>query len=371
MKVLQIGKYYPPKRGGIERVLEVLAQGLSPKTQLEVLCFHDRRESVSEEVEGVLVHRMACWETFFSVPVAPGMYFWMQDRCYDIVHLHTPNPLAELLYLMARPKGKLVVTYHADPQKARGLLRLYQPVARRVLEAAEAICVATPKHIQPDSLLDDYRSKCRVIPFGIDLSTFAAPDGEDPEALAWRERMGGDFFLFVGRLVPYKGLLSLFEAVRPTDLRLAIVGSGPLYANLQQLREGMEDRVQMLGNVSDADLPSLYRAARGFVLPSLDRSEAFGMVQIEAFASGTPSLSSDLPSGVSWVNQHEETGLLFPPGDVEALRRALLRVAGDDELHQRLKAGALSRAQQLFGKERYANLTLDLYRELNPEPSSP
>ena len=176
MKVLQIGKYYPPKRGGIERVMEVLSQGLGERVELEVLCFHDRRESVSETVDGVLVHRMACWETFFSVPIAPSMYFWMQNRCYDIVHLHTPNPLAELLYLMAKPKGHLVVSYHADPQKSSGLLRLYQPVAKKVLEDAEAICIATPKHIQPDSLLAKFKEKCRVIPFGIDLSEFASDD---------------------------------------------------------------------------------------------------------------------------------------------------------------------------------------------------
>jgi rhamnosyl/mannosyltransferase len=295
------------------------------------------------------------------------MYWWLKERSFDIIHLHTPNPLAEMIYLLARPRGKLVVSYHADPQKAAGLMRMYRPLAERILGQADAISVASPHHYLPGTGLQDHVEKCHVIPFGIDLSPFASPEGEDKEAEAWREKMGGPFALFVGRLVPYKGLLALMEALRPTPHRLAIVGSGPLHANLQQLRAGMEDRVRLLGSVSDEELPSLYRAARFLVLPSLDASEAFGMVQLESFAAGRPVLASDLPTGVSWVNSHEETGLLAPPGDVVALRNALRRLFEEEGLADRLGDGALARARSIFSREHFGSKTMDMYQQLLSE----
>lgn len=365
MRVLQIGKYYHPRVGGIERVLQHLCGYLREHVDVQVLCFHDRPESTTELVGGVVVHRMARWESLFSVPIAPGMYWWLREHRFDLVHLHVPNPLAELLYLLA-PKGpeKLVVGYHAEPQKAEGLRRLYSPVARRVLSRADAISVASPKHRGPGTALEAYDDRVRVIPFGIDVERYAPPPGEDREATAWQERMGGPFALFVGRLVPYKGLLPLVEAVRRAGVRLAVVGSGPLFANLQQLRAGQEDRVQLLGEVSDDQLPALLRAARFLVLPSLDASEAFGMVQLEAFAAGTPVLASDLATGVSWVSQHEKTGLLVPPGDVDAWTEALRRASSQDAEVEAWSRAASARAHSEFRAETFGARTLALYREL-------
>lgn len=364
MRVLHIGKYYPPHRGGIERVLGLLCGAMKTRCELQVICFHDRPETRTDTVDGVLVVRTARWESLFSVPIAPGMYFWMRDRRFDIVHLHTPNPLAELLYLLARPAGRLVVGYHAEPQKAAGLRRLYAPVADRVLGLADAVAVATPRHCEAGTHLHAYRAKCHVIPYGIDVERFRPPQGEDREAEDWRQRIGGDFAVFVGRLVPYKGLLTLMEAFRSLPYRLAIVGSGPLYANLQQLRAGLEDRVHMLGDLPDQALPALLRASRCLVLPSLDRSEAFGMVQLEAFAAARPVVASDLPTGVSWVNRHLETGLLVPPGDSEALGQALQQLFEDDELAARLGAGALARAREHFEADAFGERTMELYRRL-------
>jgi rhamnosyl/mannosyltransferase len=365
VRVLQIGKYYHPRVGGIERVLQHLNAYLRDRVDVQVLCFHDRPESCTEVVDGVVVHRMARWESLFSVPIAPGMYWWLREHRFDLVHLHVPNPLAELLYLLA-PRGpeKLVIGYHAEPQKASGLRRLYSPVAHRILERADAIAVASPHHRGPGTALDAHDDRVEVIPFGIDVERYAAPPGEDRAAAAWRERMGGPFALFVGRLVPYKGLIPLLEAVRRSGVRLAVVGSGPLFANLQQLRAGQEERVQLLGEVSDEELPALLRAARFLVLPSMDASEAFGMVQLEAFAAGTPVLASDLPTGVSWVSQHERTGLLVPPGDVDAWTEALRRGFDDDDVVEGWSRAALARAREEFEAETFGARTLALYRRL-------
>ncbi len=363
VRVLHIGKYYPPHPGGIERVLEELCLGLSDRVDLEVLCFHDQPHSVTDRVDGVLVHRMARWDTWFSVPIAPGMFWWLRERAYDLVHLHVPNPLAELLYLASGVSGELVVSHHADPQKFSGLMRLYGPVARRIRNRARAIVVATPHHLSPGTELHPWRDKARVIPYGIDVDRFGDAAAE-AAAARWRERYGEVFLLFVGRLVPYKGLKVLLEAMRGIDVPLLIAGTGPFFANLQQLRGGLEDKVHLLGKVDDSELPGLYRAARALVLPSLDRSEAFGMVQIEAFAAGTPVVASRLDTGVSWVNRDRETGILVPPGDPAALRSALSELVEDAGLADRLGAAGNLRAREFFSRQRQAEDTMTLYQEL-------
>lgn len=365
MRVLQVGKYFPPRRGGIERVLHELCLGLRDQVDLEVLCFHDTPRSVTDRVDEITVHRMARWETVFSVPIAPGMFFWLRERRFDIIHLHAPNPLAELLYLLSGVEGRMVVTHHADAQKAPGLRGIYQPVARRVLDRARRIVVATPHHHREGTGPHPYEEKVRVIPFGIDLGPFA--DVPEQEVADTRERFGGEFLLFVGRLVPYKGLRVLMEAMRGVEMPLVIVGTGPFYANLQQLRGGMEDRIHLVGDVEDEELRVLYAAARSLVLPSLDESEAFGLVQIEAFAAGTPVVATSLPTGVSWVNRDGETGLLVPPGDVQALQEALRAMAGDADRAARLGARARERAEELFTRERMATLTRELYEEVLAE----
>ncbi len=214
MRVLQIGKYYSPHRGGIERVLEVLCQEIRTRCDLQVLCFHTQPETITELVDHVLVTRMARWESIASAPIAPGMYFWLKDRRYDIVNLHGPNPVAEMMYLLTRPPGKLVYSYHAEPQKPEGLMRLYSPVARAILKRADAITAASPHHLAKETTLHEFREKTHVIPYGIDQSPFRTMEEEDPRVTHWKEKMGGPFVLFVGRLVNYKGLLPLIEAVR-------------------------------------------------------------------------------------------------------------------------------------------------------------
>ena len=148
--------------------------------------------------------------------------------------------------------------------------------------------------------------------------------------------------LAVGRLVYYKGFDVLVRAMRLVDGRLVIVGEGPLEATLraQAAAEGVSDKVTLLGEVQNADVAPFFAAADVFVLPSIARSEAFGIVQLEAMASGTPVVNTSLDSGVPWVSPHEVTGLTVPPNDPHALGVALERLLGDARLRERLGATA-------------------------------
>ena len=153
--------------------------------------------------------------------------------------------------------------------------------------------------------------------------------------------------LFVGRFVYYKGLDVLIDAMRDCEGTLLLAGDGPLESDLRArvAAHGLEPRVRFLGRVPDEDLPAYYRAADLFVLPSMARTETFGVVQIEAMAAGLPVVSTNLPTGVPWVNQDGVSGLVVPPGDAGALAAAIRRLQTDPVLRERLAHGAAARAQ--------------------------
>jgi len=164
----------------------------------------------------------------------------------------------------------------------------------------------------------------------------------------------GPRLLFVGRLVYYKGLDVLLDAMGRCNGSLVIVGEGPLDGALRALvtERRLAGRVLFAGRVSDEDLPAFYQACDVFVLPSIARTEAFGVVQIEAMAAGKPVVSTRLPTGVPWVNQDGISGLVVTPGDPVALGDALRRLLDDGALRRRLGDGALARARTMFSRER-------------------
>jgi rhamnosyl/mannosyltransferase len=153
--------------------------------------------------------------------------------------------------------------------------------------------------------------------------------------------------LFAGRHVSYKGLPVLIEAAAPLDVHVAVVGDGPMRAEWEAIAGRQQGRATFAfhGEVSDDELRAYLLASRVLVLPSLTRAETFGFVQLEAMASGTPVISTALPTGVPWVNQ---SGIVVPPSDVRALRDAIARLAADEALAARLGADGRTRARTEF-----------------------
>ena len=145
-----------------------------------------------------------------------------------------------------------------------------------------------------------------------------------------------------------------------------IVGQGPMAEEWRRLarRLGVADRATFLGEVSDAERRILLHASDVLVLPSIDRREAFGIVQLEAMACGRPVIATDLPTGVRFANQDEITGLLVPPRDADALARAVRRVLDDAGLRERLGQAARQRVQREFTAARMIERTLLLYEEV-------
>lgn len=365
-RVLQVGKYYPPHHGGIETHLQVLCDQLREHVDLEVVVANDGRRDVVEEVDGVEVTRLGTAMSLAGAPLCPGMVRRIRESDADIVHLHLPNPAAVLAYLASGHRGRLVVSYHSDVVRQRVLDVGFRPFLRRLLGRSDAIIAATPNYVRSSRILADYEDRCRVIPYGIPVDSFLH---RDPQADAIRERFGSRLVVSVGRLVYYKGFESLIEAMRDVRGHLLIVGDGPLRDTLQVQagRWKVADRVTFLGKVPDA--APYYHAADVFVLASVARSEAFGIVQLEAMACGKPVVNTDLDSGVPFVSRDGESGLTVPPGDPPALARAINRLLDDADLRARYGRVAQDRVLEEFSQETMAQRFLDLYREVTGRAS--
>ena len=192
--------------------------------------------------------------------------------------------------------------------------------------------------------------------------THAPPD----RVAAIRAHYPGPLLLFVGRLRYYKGLNYLIEAMRQVSATLLVVGAGPEAAALgeQAYLSGVTDRVHFLGDIGDEHLPAFYHAADLFVLPSSQRSEAFGIVLLEAMAAGTPVISTELGTGTSWVNQHGRTGLVTSPCDPDALARTINESLADPDRRREMGARAQKRAQTEFDLPVLVDRVLAVYADV-------
>jgi rhamnosyl/mannosyltransferase len=372
MRVLHVGKYYPPTPGGMEKVIQLLCEHERPDADSRVLVSNTSPRTVREAWRGVPVTRVARLAAIGSVGVCPTFPLALGREPADLTVLHEPNPLALVSDLLSRRSGPLVVWYHSEVMRPAWKYRLmYEPFLRRVLDRAARVVVSSPALAEHAAALAPYREKCRVIPFGIELRRLAPSDEVRARADRIRRDRPGPLLLFVGRLVAYKGVSVLVDAMRAIEATAIVVGSGPLASALEDRARGLPPgRVVFAGEVADDELLALYHACDAFVLPSVTRAEAFGMVQLEAMACGKPIVSTNLPSGVPWVNRDGVSGLVVEPGDAGALAAALRRLVGDVELRTRLGRAARARVEAEFTAERMAARTVALYREVLGERAS-
>ena len=366
MKVLHVYKsYYPDSMGGIEQVIAQLGRGLSAlghENRVFTLSA-DPSPAVLERPEGQ-VHRSRLTAEVASNPVSFAALpeFRRQLRWADVVHYQFPWPFADLLHLLNAAKPS-VVTYQSDIVRQKFLLRAYTPLMNYFLESAGMVVATSPQYRDSSPVLGRLKSDVRVIPNGIDESTYPRPS---PQRVAhWRAQVGEGFFLFVGVLRYYKGLDTLLQAAQGFRGKIVIAGSGPEEAALQQhaARERL-DNVHFLGSITDEDKMCLLQLSCGFVFPSDLRSEAFGMSLVEAAMSARPMVSCEISTGTSFINVDGVTGWTVPPRDAQALRDAMHRL--QDEPLRTLEMGAAARLrfQKLFTARAMAQAYDEAYQEV-------
>jgi glycosyltransferase involved in cell wall biosynthesis len=361
-EILHVYKDYWPVLGGIENHIKLLAERQAAAGHaVTVLVTNTSRQTTIEERNGVQIIRASRLATVASTPLSLDLPRLLRQQRPDITHLHFPYPLGEMAQFLLGRGRRTVITYHSDVVRQQAILRFYRPWMMRALRAADRVIATTPTYIDSSVVLSRLRAldsdKVVVVPFGIEQQPFRSV-GHDA-ALRLRKRLGGGpLLLFVGVLRYYKGLSYLLSAMVDIPAKLVIVGAGPEDEALraQATALDLDERVHFAGRIPDEDLPLYYSAADIFVLPACARSEAFGLVQVEAMAAGLPVVSTELGTGVSYVNRHDESGLVVAPRDPAALASAINSLLADDALRARLAAGALARAD-LFDVERMvANL---------------
>ena len=376
MRVLHIGKYYAPQRGGIERHVQDLAEWqVRNGIDTDVLVHQPRGRwrNAHDVVNGVAVQRAGCFAAPLYTPLSPALP-WLLARALansrpDLLHLHLPNP--SCLAVLASQRARAlpwIVHWHADlsgdlPSTALRLAyRAYRPVEQSILARAHAIIATSRAYLDASTALSAWRSKAHVVALGIgdDAASRAAPP-------AWPGDADAPRFLAVGRLSHYKGFDVLLDALaRIPRARLLLIGDGEcadaLRAQVQRLDLGT--RVSLLHGTDDDTLRAAYAEADAFVLPSIDRSEAFGLVLLEAMRAGLPVIASAVRgSGIGHVVADGHSGLLVPPGDVNALADAMSRIAASTELRLSLGSAGRARWRDEFTLERSARAVLGLYLE--------
>lgn len=367
--IVHIARAYPPAVGGVERVVEFLADtARSGGHDVTIICAVEKGQPARSTTRtGVVVERLPAWFYVGVMPISPGLPRAISKilATADIVHFHEPYPLATLwLVLLPRPR-RLVITWHADIYRQKYLKPYAEWLQHRLASRADAIFCTTQRMASTSPFLQRHLTQVKIMPFMIDMAPFDALRDDPERHEETRRRWGGRYILGFGRLVEYKGFGVLIDALAGTDMRAVIVGKGWLEADLkQQARErGVADQVVFAGAVDDETARDLYFACEFFAFPSI-HNEGFGIVQLEAMAAGRPVINTWLPTSVPDVSLDGVTGLTVPPYDVGALRAAMLRLWTNTELRERLATAALARVREHFESKRVASRVLSVYDDV-------
>jgi rhamnosyl/mannosyltransferase len=362
MKILHIYKDYYPVLGGMENHIKMLAESqVKEGHEVTVLATHPTSATHRENINGVKVIKAGRIATVASTPISFSMPIILTGERPDIVHLHSPYPIGELSQLYFGKAKKVFLTYHSDVVRQKGLLRFYKPFLKKVLAMVDHIIVTSDNYMRSSPHLRGFSHKCSVIPLGIDLSPFLQDNAQGVPSI--REQYGSPIILFVGKLRYYKGLQYLLEAMKSIPAKLIVIGNGPMEEEWRSLASTLNvlDRVFFLGEVEGEKLTTYYRAADIFVLPACERSEAFGLVQVEAMASCLPVISTELGTGTSFVNQNGVTGLVVKPKDPHSLQKGIVSLLDNHEVRHKMGLQGRQRALSEFSLSTMVERVLNLY----------
>jgi len=370
MKILQIGKFYPI-RGGVEKVMYDLMVGISQRNfYCDMLCAvtEQQKPGIIKLNDYARLMCMATWIKLSATMISPAMIIKLRKikHEYDIIHIHHPDPMACLALFLSGYKGKVVLHWHSDILKQKMLLRLYRPLQHWLIKRADVIVGTTPVYVQRSPFLKQVQDKITNIPIGIN-ELMAEPDS----VARIKEQYSGKKIIFsLGRLVEYKGYEYLIESAKYlNDSYIILIGGcGNLKGKLQQqINElGVSEKVELLGFIpDDKDIAAYFMACDLFCISSIWKTEAFGIVQIEAMSCGKPVVATCIEgSGVSWVNKAGVSGYNVEPQNAEALAGAIEKIVSDSQHYAELSAGARRRYETMFTQEIMIDKCLKLYHDL-------
>jgi len=369
MRILHVYRtYFPDPPGGIQEVIRQLC--LATKTQgieSRVFTLSPQPDPAVVALPEASVTRARSWWAPASCDLGSGEAFAAFARAAawaDVVQIHYPWPFGDLLRLMLPSNKPCVLTYHSDIVRQRWLGMLYAPLMHYTLRKVDAVVAGSPDYAQTSTVLaqPNIAAKLQVIPYGI---SDQRPAYDEAAGSSIRQRLGladQPYFLALGVFRYYKGFHSLVQAAVAVKAKIVLAGSGPENERLRAQAAALgADNVIFTGQVSDAEKWALLAGCRAFVLPSHLRSEAFGMVLVEAAMMGRPMICCSIGTGTSFINQHNLTGFVVPPETPEALSAAMNQLLQDDALTQKMGLAARERYETVFSAEQMGKAYAALY----------
>lgn len=371
LQALQVYRtYFPDPTGGLQEAVRQIATATScfgVQTKIFTLSPNPVPTTVYRP-EGIVL-RARSW----VAPASCDLGGWAAFRQFakacsqsDVVHYQFPWPFEDVLHAVVKPCIPAVMTYQSDVIRQKFLGAIYAPLMWRTLKSMRAIVATSPVHARTSPVLahPSIREKVRVIPNGIVEESYSK---EADAGIFDRVRIarGEPYFLFIGVLRYYKGLHTLVQAAHHVGARIVIAGSGPEDRSLKELANQVgTQNIVFAGQVSDAEKVALLQSCLALVLPSHLRSEAFGMVLVEAAMFGRPMISCELGTGTSFVNAHEESGIVVPPEKPDMLAQAMRQLLNEAALAEKMGLAARARYEHLFSGAALGKAYADLYREV-------
>jgi rhamnosyl/mannosyltransferase len=373
MKILQFGKFYPPNVGGIENVMFDITEGLNESgIQCDVLCSNDKNIFQKDAVKNYTVYRTKSWGIFSSTSITPQMIFKLREiqDDYDIIHIHCPDPMANLALFLTRPSTKIILYWHSDIIRQKKLLLLYKPLLIWLIKRADLVIGATENHIKDSDFYPYFKDKYAIVPYILDTSRFneSAIDADLIKKLS-KTYKNKKIIFSLGRLVYYKGFEFLIDSAKylNDDYAILIGGDGPLRESfLKMISDNkLSEKVFLLGKIPDSHLPTYYHFCDIFCLPSIYRSEMFGVVQLEAMAMGKPVISSLIKkSGVNLVSVHGETGIVVEAKNSKAIAAACTNLLGDIKLYNEMCRNSIKTVKNRYSRNNIINQLVSIYKDL-------
>ena len=384
MKILHVFKsFYPDTYGGIEKFIHELSIAIAKKHELEIhiLAMGKKNETVKKDFYTLHFAKTDLNIASTTFSLSAFKKFKKLAKQVDIIHYHFPYPFADLLHTICRPNKPYIVTYHSDIIKQKKLMMLYKPLMKRFLNGAKYILPTSPNYLETSEILKEIKAPKKVIPMSLGEETIltAIPNSDwespsktsavipdyDPES-PLKDLVGFEkFFIYIGGLRYYKGLDILLDAMKGQDYPLVIVGDGDQREYLEQkVTQNKLKNVKFVGALDDKAKLSLLKLSYALVLPSNVRTEAFGLVLLEASMFTKPMITCKIGTGTTFVNIDKQTGLVAKPNDAQSLKEKLSELLQDENKAQEYGANAKARFDDVFSLAKMIESYKSVYDEI-------
>lgn len=368
MKILHVNKtYFPESVGGIEESIRTLCKNKQHEHKIFCATHKDLSWFNSIYFERIEVYRVKSITKSKALPInfSGVLEFRKLAQWADVIHIHFPWPNADLFSLFLPRGKKVVVTYHSDIERNKFLLALYKPLMKLFFSRVSRIVATSPNYLESSSVLQSYKQKVDIIPLGLkDFSNETIPSETEQNLL---HKIGKPFFLFLGVPRKYKGVDYLIQASKSisTSHTVVVAGDGGLLSGyVDYAKEIDATNIVFLGQVDDNEKSVLLKHCLALVLPSILRSEAFGLTLVEGAMFSKPLISTEIGSGMSYINKAGYTGEVIKPRDSQMLCYAMNGYIEDASKAKKHGDHSRERYEMLFQDKKMLKSYHELYEEV-------